>query len=147
MIKGDLYCKNCFVRLFKEKGNYMVFGDKNLPKGVAGAAAANKSADGPNPNVVRPSVAERVDKMAPADFAAAQKRAEVLAEEKAPADEPAPEPAAEAPEALPEAEASPEASAEQPAAEPVEQASPDQLESVPSEQPIEAASEQVEVAE
>jgi len=149
MIKGDLYCKNCFVRLFKEKGNYLVFGDKTLPKGVAGAAAASKSsADGPNPNVVRPSVAERVDKMAPADFAAAQKRAQVLDEEKAqaspeaPADaEPAPEPVAE-----PAAEPAAELVADLPAAEPAEQ--PSELESnVQSDPPIEAASEQVEVAE
>jgi len=32
MIKSDLYCKNCFVRLFKIKGKYDIFGDKTLPQ-------------------------------------------------------------------------------------------------------------------
>lgn len=31
MIQGDLYCKNCFVRMFKLKGSYGVFGNKALP--------------------------------------------------------------------------------------------------------------------
>jgi cysteine/glycine-rich protein len=29
-IKGDLYCKNCFKAIFKEKGNYASFGAKTL---------------------------------------------------------------------------------------------------------------------
>jgi len=32
MIQGDLYCKNCFIRMFSEKGTYHVFGAKTLPK-------------------------------------------------------------------------------------------------------------------
>jgi len=43
MIKGDLYCKNCFVRLFKEKGNYAVFGDKTLPKSRTSVSEAKSS--------------------------------------------------------------------------------------------------------
>jgi len=138
MIKGDLYCKNCFVRLFKEKGNYLVFGDKTLPKGVAGAAVAPKAAADAPHATVRPSVAERVDKMAPDDFAAAQKQAEVIAldpvEEKAPVAEPA------------DAEPAPEPAAEINADAPIDSvAEPvDQLSAEPA---FEQPSEQVEVAE
>jgi hypothetical protein len=32
MIQGDLYCKVCFLRVFKEKGSYASFGPKTLPK-------------------------------------------------------------------------------------------------------------------
>jgi hypothetical protein len=32
MIQGDLYCKGCFLRVFKEKGSYASFGPKTLPK-------------------------------------------------------------------------------------------------------------------
>jgi len=32
MIQGDLYCKNCFMRMFKTKGSYGIFGDKTLPE-------------------------------------------------------------------------------------------------------------------
>jgi len=31
MIQGDLYCKTCFVKMFKIKGTYHVFGSKTLP--------------------------------------------------------------------------------------------------------------------
>jgi len=31
MIQGDLYCKPCFLKLFKLKGTYHVFGNKTLP--------------------------------------------------------------------------------------------------------------------
>jgi len=34
MIQGDLYCKNCFIRMFSEKGTYHVFGTKTLPKSM-----------------------------------------------------------------------------------------------------------------
>lgn len=34
MIQGDLYCKNCFIRMFSEKGTYHVFGAKTLPKSM-----------------------------------------------------------------------------------------------------------------
>jgi hypothetical protein len=32
MIKGDLYCKNCFKKTFAERGKYDDFGDKNKSK-------------------------------------------------------------------------------------------------------------------
>jgi len=32
MIQGDLYCKPCFMKVFKEKGSYASFGPKTLPK-------------------------------------------------------------------------------------------------------------------
>lgn len=32
MIQGDLYCKPCFLKVFKEKGSYASFGPKTLPK-------------------------------------------------------------------------------------------------------------------
>jgi len=32
MIQGDLYCKACFLKVFKEKGSYASFGPKTLPK-------------------------------------------------------------------------------------------------------------------
>lgn len=35
MIKGDLYCKNCFLRIFAKEGKYSSFGEKTLPKGEA----------------------------------------------------------------------------------------------------------------
>jgi DNA-directed RNA polymerase subunit RPC12/RpoP len=34
MIKGDLYCKNCFMRIFTKEGKYSSFGEKTLPKGA-----------------------------------------------------------------------------------------------------------------
>src|SRR6185437_11598505 len=39
--KGDLYCKNCFLRIFSREGKYSSFGDKTLPQqgGAAGGAA------------------------------------------------------------------------------------------------------------
>jgi len=37
MIQGDLYCKNCFLKVFKEKGSYASFGPKTLPKWQASA--------------------------------------------------------------------------------------------------------------
>jgi len=38
MISGDLYCKNCFKRIFTKEGKYSSFGEKTLPK--AGDARA-----------------------------------------------------------------------------------------------------------
>jgi hypothetical protein len=32
MIKSDLYCKNCYLRIFHEKGQYSSFGEKTLPR-------------------------------------------------------------------------------------------------------------------
>jgi len=41
---GDLYCKNCFTRLFKTKGKFDdVFGGKSLPKSRASVANATES--------------------------------------------------------------------------------------------------------
>jgi len=39
MIKGDTYCKNCYMRIFKEKGKYSSFGDKTLPARERGASS------------------------------------------------------------------------------------------------------------
>jgi hypothetical protein len=44
MIKGDLYCKNCYLRIFHEKGQYSSFGEKTLPKAEAGKAIEHPSA-------------------------------------------------------------------------------------------------------
>jgi len=44
MISGDLYCKNCFMRIFKEKGPYSSFGEKTLPKAEGGQAARERAA-------------------------------------------------------------------------------------------------------
>jgi len=39
MIQGDLYCKTCFVKMFKIKGTYHVFGTKTLPSIMRDAEA------------------------------------------------------------------------------------------------------------
>jgi hypothetical protein len=72
MIKGDLYCKNCYLRIFHEKGKYSSFGEKTLPKAEQGGAPA---AGGPAP----------VPENKAADAAAAP-----AAEPAKPADAPAP---------------------------------------------------------
>jgi len=48
MIKGDLYCKNCFMRIFKSKGQYSSFGDKTLPKAEAERARSATTTDAPS---------------------------------------------------------------------------------------------------
>jgi len=55
MIKGDLYCKPCFLKVFKEKGSYASFGVKTLPMamqksqedGSAGGTISPPSAESP----------------------------------------------------------------------------------------------------
>jgi cysteine/glycine-rich protein len=47
MIKGDLYCKNCFVRMFQERGSYQVFKNPNegrVPTSVPSGAPAQDQA-------------------------------------------------------------------------------------------------------
>jgi len=46
MIQGDLYCKPCFLKTFKEKGSYASFGPKTLPKWDASAASSAALSDG-----------------------------------------------------------------------------------------------------
>jgi len=41
MIQGDLYCKACFLKVFKEKGSYASFGPKTLPKWQAATAGGD----------------------------------------------------------------------------------------------------------
>jgi len=48
MIQGDLYCKNCFLKTFKEKGSYASFGPKTLPK-WEGGSNANSGLGGSEP--------------------------------------------------------------------------------------------------
>jgi len=58
MIQGDLYCKPCFLKVFKEKGSYASFGPKTLPKwegdknsngGVASSGASGGASHSPEP--------------------------------------------------------------------------------------------------
>jgi len=46
MIKGDLYCKPCFLKVFKEKGSYASFGVKTLPNWKPGQEAAGSDGAG-----------------------------------------------------------------------------------------------------
>jgi hypothetical protein len=47
MIKSDLYCKTCFLRIFKEKGKYSSFGEKTLPKAEIGKAPEDNAPASP----------------------------------------------------------------------------------------------------
>lgn len=65
MIQGDLYCKNCFISLFREKGSYHVFGAKTLPKSLRtgstdadAPAAAEDAKAAARPLSPRPSEAD-----------------------------------------------------------------------------------------
>jgi len=40
MIQGKLYCKTCFVKMFKQRGKYDVFGEETLPKAQRGASGS-----------------------------------------------------------------------------------------------------------
>jgi LIM domain len=88
-ISGDIYCKNCFVRLFSEKGSYQVF-----------EAKRQSISETTSPFVAKPAAA------------AAEPAAEPVAEEPA-----AEEPAAAAEEPATEEPAAEEPAAEEPAAE------------------------------
>jgi len=52
MIQGDLYCKPCFLKVFKEKGSYASFGPKTLPKwdGSSASASSSSAPTSPEPN-------------------------------------------------------------------------------------------------
>jgi len=53
MIKGDLYCKACFLKVFKEKGSYASFGVKTLPNWKPGQGGDGIEASTP-PTPVSP---------------------------------------------------------------------------------------------
>jgi len=80
MISGDLYCKPCFMKVFKEKGNYSSFGPKTLPKwegdksalGGSGPAAAPETpppASSPTPEPTTPSTPAATEEPAAAPAA------------------------------------------------------------------------------
>lgn len=73
MIKGDLYCKNCFMRIFKSAGRYSDFGDKTLPKAGAGAGASTDkpAAAAPAAPAATPAAAPTAAPVAAAPVAAA----------------------------------------------------------------------------
>jgi len=48
MIQGDLYCKPCFLKVFKEKGSYASFGPKTLPKWEGDKTASASASSEPN---------------------------------------------------------------------------------------------------
>jgi len=81
MIQGDLYCKACFLKVFKEKGSYASFGPKTLPKWQGGADASGGTGSGSDPTTpVTPAtpVDSSVDASPPA--AIAESPAEAAAE-------------------------------------------------------------------
>jgi len=47
MIQGDLYCKPCFLKVFKEKGSYASFGPKTLPKWEGDKSASASASSEP----------------------------------------------------------------------------------------------------
>jgi hypothetical protein len=49
MIQGDLYCKPCFLKVFKEKGSYASFGPKTMPKWEGEKIPAPSSAPSSEP--------------------------------------------------------------------------------------------------
>jgi len=64
MIQGDLYCKPCFLKLFKEKGTYASFGPKTMPK-WDGAKADGASGASASPEATSPSTPITPDPASP----------------------------------------------------------------------------------
>jgi len=60
MIQGDLYCKACFLKVFKEKGSYASFGPKTLPKWQAdhSGSESNTPVSPPTPDSSTPTASE-----------------------------------------------------------------------------------------
>jgi len=84
MITGDLYCKPCFMKVFKEKGSYASFGPKTMPKwegdksalansgpAAAPAAAAETTPPSASPEPTTPSEPPAAAAAAPAEAAPA----------------------------------------------------------------------------
>jgi len=150
---GDLYCKNCFTRLFKTKGKFDdVFGGKSLPKNRTSVANAGESgaAVGPDGLPLSPqTVAETqiADPAAQPQDATYAQPAEVAAVEQPAAEQPvAEQPAAEQPAAeqpVAEQPAAEQPAAEQPAAEPVAEAVAGDA-PVAVDGPVEAAATEVQ---
>jgi len=65
MIQGDLYCKPCFLKLFKEKGNYASFGPKTMPKWDGGAKADGGVASSASPEPTTPATPISPDPASP----------------------------------------------------------------------------------
>jgi len=65
MIQGDLYCKPCFLKVFKEKGSYASFGPKTLPKWEGEKAASHGSGSEPTTPVIDQPVTPTPESPAP----------------------------------------------------------------------------------
>jgi hypothetical protein len=59
IIKGVVYDKNCFMKIFKTRGKYNDFGDDNLPKAEAERKKALSVSGGPDQTSPRGSVTEK----------------------------------------------------------------------------------------
>jgi len=132
MIKGDLYCKNCFVRLFKEKGRYEVFGEKTLPNKSRNSITEAKSSPPKSSPLDQPAEVMVVETVAVEQVSVEATPVEAAPVEAAPVEQ-AVEPAVEPAPVEPAVEVAPVEAA------PMEQA-PVEQEQAPMEQaPVEEA--------